>query len=121
STFSIVPRTLTGGAAGGFCASAGSARSIATAAVTTDFRSIPLFPFFGAPTGATAAGICPARQLAQLKGERFDDSTIESCQTRQVRNLSPHRRCSGSGSQDVLVPHLPHPGGHIDPYPRLRL
>src|SRR5690242_3614027 len=78
STFSIVPRTRTGGAAGGFCASAGSAKSMAMAAATADLRSIPPSLFFGAPTGATAAGICPARQLAQLKlkGEWFDDSSI---------------------------------------------
>src|SRR5690242_10146276 len=68
STFSIVPRTRTGGAAGGFCASAGSAKSRATAAATADFRSIPPSPLLGAPTGATAAGICPARQLTQPKG-----------------------------------------------------
>src|SRR3954464_3932386 len=47
STFSIVPRTRTGGAAGGFCASAGSAKSMATAAATADFRSIPPSPFLG--------------------------------------------------------------------------
>src|SRR5215472_1741884 len=84
STFSIVPRTRTGGAAGGFCASAGSAKSMTTAAATDDFRSIPPSPFRGAPTGATAAGICPARQLAQLKGERFDDSSIR----RPIMNMS---------------------------------
>src|SRR5438309_11598422 len=88
----MVPRTLTGGAAGGFCATAGSTKNMATAAATADFRSIPPSPFLGAPTGATAAGICPARQLAQLKGERFDDSSIR----RPIMNMSTMSPITGS-------------------------
>jgi hypothetical protein len=48
---------------------------MATTAATADFRSISPSPFLGAPTGATAAGICPARQLAQLKDERKHQET----------------------------------------------
>src|SRR6516164_3179559 len=75
STFSIVPRTRTGGAAGGFCASAGSAKSMTIAAATADFRSIPPSHFLswcadrchrGWDLSSTAA--CPAQGSAQGHG-----------------------------------------------------
>src|SRR5690349_6259524 len=63
---------------------------MATAAATADFQSIPPSPFLGAPTGATAARICPARQLAQLRGEQFDDSSNQKIHHEHVHYVANH-------------------------------
>jgi hypothetical protein len=74
---------------------------MATAAATADFRSIPPSPFLGAPTGATAAGICPVRQLAQPKGERFDDSSVRNIMN--MSTMSPGRKTIRRGPGQQIV------------------